>query len=372
MKYPEVVKALSKAKLDLISTPNTAFFATICFSLKQSISEDVPTAGTNGKEIIYNPDFVMALSPEERVFLLVHEAMHVALLHVVRLEGRDHRKWNCAADYVINLMLVKRGFKMPAGGLLDYQYDNMTAEQVYKLLPDEPPPPPMEDLMGLEGEGAGNADAIQAHTEEVQDILVRASIQSAVSGDAPGTIPNCIQIYLEELLNPRLPWNVLLRRYMTRTSKSSYSWRRPNRRYAPDHYLPCLHGVRTGHIAIAIDTSGSVRQKDFDTFVSEIAGIIKQLKPELITLIQFDTEIKSISRIKTVKELLSLTFTGRGGTRVKEVIQWIDRKEPTVSLIFTDGELNQVPRASKSPLIWLIHNNEKFKAESGKAVHYNI
>ena len=65
-------QALNKAKIRLMSTPDSAFFTTVCFSLKHIWDESIPTAATNGKEIRFNPDFFMSLNTDEQVFLLLH------------------------------------------------------------------------------------------------------------------------------------------------------------------------------------------------------------------------------------------------------------------------------------------------------------
>ena len=126
--------ALSKAKIALMSRSDSAFFTTLAFSLKHEFDPSVPTARTNGKRVLYNPDFFMALGVEERVFLMLHETMHCAYLHMDRLQTRDKQRFNEAADHVINLQLIERGFKMPAIGLADPQYKDMSTEEVYDLL----------------------------------------------------------------------------------------------------------------------------------------------------------------------------------------------------------------------------------------------
>ncbi len=131
------IAALNKAKIQLMSKPDTVFFTTVCFSLKHIWDETIPTACTNGKEIRFNPDFFMSLDLEEQIFLLVHESMHVAYMHMDRLNTRNPRKWNYAADYVINHQLISRGFKMPKNCLHDPQYADMSTEEVYNKLPDD-------------------------------------------------------------------------------------------------------------------------------------------------------------------------------------------------------------------------------------------
>ena len=125
---PEIKKAYDKAKIGLMAKSDTAFFTTVLFSLKLIWDWDIPTAATDGTTIKVSPNFFMTLTPDERVFLLVHEAMHVALLHMLRLGDRNHKKWNIACDHYINLMLIERNFKMPRNGIADPQYKGLSAD----------------------------------------------------------------------------------------------------------------------------------------------------------------------------------------------------------------------------------------------------
>ena len=94
--------------------------------MKMSISDTtpegfpVPTACTNGKRVVYNPEFISGLTDEEMKFLVAHECMHPMLEHNYRRLDRDPKKWNIAADYVINELLVQDGIgKMPEVGVQD-------------------------------------------------------------------------------------------------------------------------------------------------------------------------------------------------------------------------------------------------------------
>ena len=361
-----IQQAMNKAKIQLMSKPDSAFFTTVCFSLKFVWDDKIPTACTNGTEIRFNPDFFMKLSAEERVFLLVHETCHVAYLHMERLGNRIHAKYNVAADHVINLMLIERGFSMPKGGLADRQYLNMYVEQVYDLLPEQDPAKVDMDIQP----GTGDPEELK---QAVQDILVRASIQSKMQGDAIGTIPGEIQIFLDKLLDPKLPWNRILQKYLHSMAKSDFTFRKPNRRFFPKHHLPSLHSESLMNIAVAVDTSGSVSDEEFKRFISEVHCILRMMKPEKITLVQFDTDIKSVHTVRSVQELSQVTFAGRGGTRIQPVLDWAEKEKPQLLLVFSDGYFNfQHTSPIKTPVTWLIHENPKFEAPFGKVISYSI
>lgn len=371
-KAPPHFHALSKAKISLMARPDSAFFTTVCFSLKHIWDDTIPTACTNGRNIRFSPKFFMSLTVEEQVFLLLHESMHVAYLHMDRVQDRNKEIFNYAADYVINLQLVDRGFKMPKMGLLDQRFRGMSTEEVYKILLQENPPIDPQHMDIQPGDGAGDPVKEEQLRQDVQDILVRASIQSKMAGDKPGTVPGDIQIFLDRLLNPKLPWHRILQKYLQSFAKTDYSFRKPNRRFFPKHHLPSLHGEQLVDLAIAVDISGSVTDDEFKVFVSETASILRMMKPDKITLIQFDTDIKSVHKVRSIAELMKIEFKGRGGTQINPVLEWTNTNKPQLLLVFSDGGFRFRDVDTKIPTLWIIHNDAAFVAPFGKVIHYDI
>lgn len=362
--YLEHQKALDKCKIQLMSSPDSAFFTTVCFSLKHLWDETIPTACTNGYNIRFNPDFFLRQSPEERLFLLLHEVLHTCYQHMARLKDREPQKWNIAADHVINLQLLERGFRMPQGGCADPQYKGLSTEEVYKLLPDPDPSTPMD----IESP----SQPLEELSEHLAEIIVRASVQSKIQGDTQGTIPGEVQIFLDKLLTPKLPWQRILQKYLHSLSKSDYSFRKFNRRFFPKYHLPSLHSESLMAIAIAVDTSGSVSDTEFNQFVTEIHSILRMMQPEKITLIQFDTAIKSVDEIRSVKELSQVKFCGRGGTRIEPVLHWADDNKPQLLLVFSDGHFRFHLQDSRTNVVWIIHNNDGFTPPFGKLIKYQL
>ena len=67
----------------------------------------IPTAATDGLVLFFNKDFLFSLSSSEQNALMLHEVLHMALLHVSRRESRDPYIWNIAADIVVNDLIKK-------------------------------------------------------------------------------------------------------------------------------------------------------------------------------------------------------------------------------------------------------------------------
>ena len=106
---------MSRTKIALMSRPDSAFFTTLAFSMRHEWDDTVPTACTDGRRVYWGPDFFMnrLVDSEERLFVLVHECMHPAYMHMIRIPpGACPDRWNIACDHVINLQLIDRGFKI--------------------------------------------------------------------------------------------------------------------------------------------------------------------------------------------------------------------------------------------------------------------
>lgn len=381
----DVQDTLKKAKITLMMQKNTSFYTSILFSLKQLITEEIPTAATDGRSLLINPGFFMNMPFNERITLLAHEVLHVALDHMHRLGERDPKLWNVAADYVINGHLVKAGYTLPKGGLHDIKYDGKSTEEVYDILYKKSPSELVNILKPCtNGSGAMNGQDIQypkdakpgqeVTQDEVTAIILRAATNAKAAGDPPGCVPGEIEISLKRVINPPLPWHIILQNYLNDFTKNDYSFKRPNRRFLPDHYLPTAYSEALTHLAIAVDTSGSVSDKQFLTFITKIAEIQETIHPKKITVIAFDTKIKNVQELREDSDpFKTLKFTGRGGTAIGPVHEWVQQNKPNLMLIFTDGEFTWVdPKYKNCPLLWLIHDNPKWKAKHGRTIYYDI
>lgn len=256
---------------------------------------------------------------------------------------------------------------MPQLGLADRQYTGLSTEEVYAKLPDDPASESFDmDLQEAEGVAAEELE------QEVQDILIRAAMQAKINGDSPSSIPGEIQIFLDKLLNPQLPWQRILQKYLQTFNKSDYTFRKPNRRHFPKHILPGMRNESLINLAIAVDTSGSVSDLDFTHFISEVHCILKMMKPEKLTILQFDTQVKSVDEVRNVQELSKVTFTGRGGTQIEPVLHWAEEHKPQVLLVFSDGYFNFHQNTFNRELVWLIHNNKQFNPPFGKVIQYEM
>ena len=368
METKTVEDHLRLAKIQLMT--KSVFLSTICLRLKHSFSDDIPTAATNGLTIIYNPKFFSELSAVERTGLLAHEVWHVAFNHLTRVGTRDKRTWNIAGDYVINYMLTQSGFTIPKGGLLDPQYKDMATEEVYTLLDSDNEDNPLPSDFDMDLLEAGTPKEQKEVNDRVTDIILQGQIQSKASGKDQGEIPDEIVRAIDELINPKLPWNQLLTRFLTAMVKDDYTWSRPNKRFFPHHYLPSQYSPSIGAVTVAIDTSGSVSDEDLIEMLTEIEDIRNIYHPESLTIIDCDSKIHNVHKIDKYDNILDLEFNGGGGTDFQPVIDYCNGQQPEVLIYFTDLYAEDITEQVDYTILWVC--NSKHEAPSiGETIYIN-
>lgn len=370
----ELTRMLSQIKIDMMRRPDSTFLTSVFLNLQHVWDPSIEKLAVGNLTIKYNPEYFMSLSRDQRMSTLMRATMHAALMHPERMGGRNPRKWGKAAGYTVNEMLQQSGYNLADGMQVDPQFAGKSPEEIYPLLPDEPP--------GSNNNNGGWDDCIEqpqndqaaaTAQDKMQSIVVQAA-QQAQMNNAAGSIPGQFEMFIKKLLNPKLPYKTILRKFLTETSKSDYSMQRPNRRFMPDHYLPSqksdggLVDLMTG-----VDISGSVSDSDFAQFVSDTHAVMKQFKPKKIDFVQFDTRIQHHDVIQSVEDLKKLKFHGRGGTDPTDLILLAQKMKPKVLMIYTDGEFGtQGLPVYKGNTLWLIHNNPGFVAPFGKAIHYEL
>ena len=371
----EYTKAISRLLLD------HPFFGALALRLTPIPDETIETACTNGVNIKYNPKWFLKLKPPQRCGLIAHEVMHVALLHMLRREGRDSRRWNVAADYVINLAVTKSGLVIPHTELLDEQYEGKSTEEVYDLLPKDigQNPAPMEVHL-CPGDDPGGCGGVEDHPDlldgqavgKYEADLEVAIYQASEAAKSIGKLPAHLQTLIEKALKPKVDWRMVLARFLRANNKSDFSWVRPNRRFiASGLYLPSLYTPCLEEIAVVTDSSGSVRDEELQQFTGETSTILHDLNPELIHFIQCDSEVQNDTTYTREDLPLKVEYEGRGGTRFRPAIEYVNEKYPNVSALvyLTDLESNDFGPEPSYPVLWVTTAAEE--APYGEVIKIN-
>jgi len=330
----------------------------------------MPTCGVDGQNLYVNPDWVKSLSDDERLGLLAHEVMHVALGHVWpwRRQWRDKHKWNVAGDYVINDILmndntIKGGFKLPNGGLHNQKYSGMSTEEVYNALDDKTcPKPPWQDLLEAVGDASSGSGQKKTEAEmralerDMKDLLAQAVQVAKMRGKLPAGMERLV----DDLLNPKIPWYQLLELYINEILRDDYDESHHDRRYVQQgFYLPDLYN-EGAKVVIAVDTSGSIGGEEIKAFVSETVGILRSRCVTEARIIACDAKITLDETLHQWDEVPT-DFPGGGGTDFTPVFKRIEKgyQKPSCLIYLTDtfGAFPEEP--PDYPVIWATMTDEK-------------
>jgi predicted metal-dependent peptidase len=397
-------RRLSKVKIAIMRNPKFALWSGLMTVGKTRVSDDVPTACTNGRDETYGRAFIKELDDRELAFVVLHETLHKAFRHLFtwkKLWDEDKQLANMACDYVINLMLLDMDksnnvIAMPqkqgkAIGLVDEKYRGLNAKQVFDLLKEDKKNG--EGMFGegqpCEGDGEGGqgfddhdwegAKELDAETKkELEREIDQALRQGVITNNkVNGAGAGGLSRELGELLEPEVDWRELLREFVKSTcsAKDASSWRRVNRRYlGTGVYMPSLIGERVGHLVIGIDTSGSIGGHELNEFLSEVKGIADEVHPEKVDLIYWDSAVAGheVYDVSDVSNIVSSTKPmGGGGTDPTCVHHYLKENniKPEAVIMLTDGCIGDWGNEWEAPMLWTVVRNPNAYAPMGKTIH---
>ena len=354
---------LAKAKTSLML--DYPFFGTLVMNMQFNITDAVPTAATDGKQVLFNPEFCDKQNDEELKFLVAHEIAHPMFEHTTRRGERDHYKWNQAGDYVINQVLTDEGLgKMPEGGLYDpdlYNSCDGITDRIYNTLPTTP-----EGEQGYGGEGqpfdsvtdGGQTQAEIAQQQAEWRVKVAQAVQSA---KMMGKLSAGVERLVGELLTPKVLWADVLQRFIIKAKTDDRTFARPNRRFIQQGmYLPSITGEVMGEIVWAFDCSGSILQKQIDQFATEIIKVWEDHKPTKTHIIYFDSEVSHYDCFGQ-DDRPEIKAHGGGGTAFSPVFNYMrdNEIEPVACVFLTDLYCNDFGTEPNCPVLWVTTDAEE-------------
>ena len=357
------------------------------------------TAATDAKKFYYNRDYIHALDIQETQFVLAKQALHCALSHFARRQHRIKQRWDLACDYAVNPLLVNDGLKAPPGTLIDENFEGMTAEEIYHYIDelenedsefdkqsqnsndndkhdptqnsadqeheqsvqDSQEPSPNEEKNELSGLAPQPEVLTLQEQEELsiqwQQRLAGAAQQAMQVGKLGGSMARMVDF----MLQPKLPWRMLLAKYMTASARDDYSYSRPSSRRGDPAIFPSLRSAQID-IAVGLDISGSVDDKEINEFISEVDAIKGTMRAR-ITLLPCDAALAEGAPwiFEPWEELVLPTqLKGGGGTNFCPVFDWLDAQDqhPDLLVYFTDCK-GTFPKIIPSyPVIWLVKGKQ--------------
>jgi len=339
--------------------------------------------------LIYKKEFVDKLTEKELIGVLVHEILHLSLLHLTRRGSREPTVWNIAADICVNHIVKSNGFSLPNGCIItDYQNNitfggitvsdchKKTAEQIYEELESLAK---KRGRSGCRGQGSGDSEGypcgdkdgqqpFDAHIEgigdpkkdgknkgknkipltneerhAIEEYWVNKAHEALVTAKLRGSTPLGIERLIGGLTESKVGWREILQRYVQRAIPYDYSYKTPSKKsVSTGYYMPSTIKDYID-IVVAVDTSGSISQNELIEFLSEIIGISKAFSSRVkMRLLTHDVKVWDDWTIQNgnIDKIKNLNVRGGGGTSHKEVFQYVQEKHRDTKLVicFTDGD----------------------------------
>ena len=367
-----------------------SFFGNLATRLKLvNADEWCATAATDGRHFYYNTRFIEMLKPKEVEFLFGHEVLHCVYDHFGRRGDRDPQLFNIANDYAVNGDLKKHRvgeFITSVPCLYEDKYVGKSSEEIYDDLYENAEKIDIETLIermidehmdgdqesdgsgsGKDGkgdrEGKGPAKLTAEERAQIRDEIKEAMLSAAQTSDA-GNIPAGVKRMIQQLTEPKMNWRELLRMQLESTIKSDFTWARPSRRgWHMDAVMPGMKNDELIDIAIAIDMSGSISDRQGQDFLSEVRGIMEQFQSYRIHVFCFDTEVYNPQQFNSdnLDTIEGYELKGGGGTDFDCIFNYLKQEEiePNRLVVFTDGyPFGSWGDENYCDTVWIIHGNK--------------
>ena len=294
--------------------------------------------------------------------VILHEAHHVVRDHHARadrisVEAHHAHLWNLAGDAAINDDLLEDGLALPSPvlpkhlglqtGLLEETYfrhllEQEEQDQAQKSCGSGSGGTPLESEIDQEPDSTDPAGPQGIDQVEAQAIR-RAVAHDVVAAQGTGqNVSPGLVLWAQDLLNPQVPWQSLLRSALGSsaraiTSKPQPDWARPDRRSdsRPEFPRPGSRHLRP-QVAVVIDTSYSMSRPLLNAAVTEINALLQRFGVSELIVVVCDAAATPPQRVRRIGEL---ALSGGGGTDLRVGIAAAAecRPSPQIIVVLTDG-----------------------------------
>lgn len=369
----------------------------------------VPTAATDGSNVMINPSWFFPLTLKQRVFVLAHEVVHNVYNDpaATRRIGRsgelryddgtalpfDNGTWQKSMDFRINDALITSNIgEMPRtkdgkmvgchdpkiGKADDSAYDiyrkiyeaaQKAAKQTGgsssgpgKMDPgvSDPSGSALDECMEPGNSTGKDPNVAEAERNPQEWANAMAVAQSLEAMKSQGKISADLQRMFDLYLKRQVPWTDHIQGFFARRLGSGASdWRRPDRRMiVRDIYIPGRAGHGVNWVCVWGDTSGSIGREELNTYFAELSGLIEELRPKRVTVFWCDAKIKHTDDVYDTADLPAIKARGvggGGGTSCRPVFKAIEKMEmepPDAFVGLTDGLADFPGQAPSYPCVW--------------------
>jgi predicted metal-dependent peptidase len=364
----------------LIEQPLYGFVAASVQTMATDKINSIKMASLPELIIYYNPVWFEQLTLNHKLGVVLHELLHVILLHQYRRGNRQVIPWSVACDMAVNEMLPMEYLEPDAVTVvkvcdklklrLEREQD---AEYYYDKIAE------LEEVIGLtymEGDsvlislGEGNLKvqkiseetASKAEVNALKSNLAQALSDSNLDTEIFGSLDEQIEAVYQDFY---MDWRVILKRFVTGRGKmiTRKSYKRQSRRYEE---LPGTKRSIGVNALIAIDESGSISDALVNEFYQELREINKITGTNMLVT-RFDTECSAPVPLSTF--IVADKRVKRGGTDFRPIFKLADEQKIPLVIIFTDGD-GEAPNCVNQNTLWVLTRNGKKPADFGYFLNF--
>lgn len=327
--------------------------------------------------------------------ILIHECMHLMHDHIPRAKkidtkiGKDGKftfnmqALNIAMDCAINQLHNIESTVDKFGGITLKSFTEMIGkkpneveakeawEYYFGLMKEN-----AEDLMEKYGdnlEGMQNQDEHGQWEESVDQgeyakEIVKGAVRKAEKSAGTGQIGGDVALLIEELFKSEVNWKSELRRFMQGRVKFTKKCTRKKRNRRTGILFQGKKKEYHAHIAIAVDTSGSMSDEDIKRCFTEIHKIATTTNIQL-TVIEADSTVTQVYPFDPKKPV---KIVGRGGTQYQPAFDKAEELEVNGVIYCGDFDAFDTPKEPKFPTLWLgvgCNAGTKPPADFGKIIY---
>ena len=343
------------------------FFRKLLWTFSFQESKDTLTAGTDGRTVYFNPDFVIKSFREsssnlEELFL--HMLYHCLFLHLIMDVPENRHLWNLACDTAVQRILQNKknerdAMKIYQEFLSTYASAGQT-DFIETASRSEEISSPDDHTFWKYTDRKQFLDTIQKTLGGMSGASGMGLYGNSGRDTAPGNQTE--ELSVEE--KGKYDFHRFLRRFAIHREEihtDTQSFDYIPYMYGLNHYgnIPLIEYLeyqevtRLEELVIAIDTSGSCSLDTVRRFMEETYGILSDqenfFRKMNLYIIQCDCFIQDAAHITSEKDLKdylrNLQIHGRSGTDFRPVFEYVEslRKERKLKnlkglLYFTDGD----------------------------------
>ena len=329
----------------------------------------------------YNNDWYETLPDAQAVGALLHELLHLLLLHALRRGERDPLLWAVCCDMAVNDQLPAE--MLPPEAVTTEKIEKevhhelqrgASAERYYaeliSLLDDRISLVQRESTVSLRMSNGSLLEADMQQEEDVSQVneqALKSKLRELIDEARPGgEVPKALAGELETVYEQaRIDWKTMFKRFLTGRGRmqTRATYKRESRRY--DSYPGSKRSVGL-KVLIALDESGSISNDQLQTFFNELMALNRITNAQILVT-EFDTECTKPMPAEEYRHAKPREKSG--GTDFKPVFALADSLKVSLVVIFTDGE-GTAPEQVSQRVLWVLTKGGKQPASYGYSVTF--